>query len=98
MSLTLSTSFFAFVNNFSDVGGKVPGSMSINATTIFDDGIQIPTVKLYSKGEHNIHLVEVFCRNSRQPDWFRSDLMALVAACRTAATRICELHDRFGPV
>ncbi|KAH6721129.1 Hydantoinase/oxoprolinase-domain-containing protein [Leptodontidium sp. MPI-SDFR-AT-0119] len=83
--------------HMTDVGGKVPGSMSINATSIFEDGLQIPTVKLYSKGTFNSAMVDVFCRNSRQPDWFRSDLTALVAACRTAATRVCELNERFGP-
>ncbi|KAM3072059.1 hypothetical protein ACMFMG_008520 [Clarireedia jacksonii] len=83
--------------HMTDVGGKVPGSMSINATSIFEDGLQIPTVKLYSQGVYNTALVDVFCRNSRQPDWFRSDLTALVAACRTAALRVCELNERFGP-
>lgn len=81
----------------SDVGGKVPGSMSINSTSVFEDGLQIPTVKLYSRGVYNAAIVEIFCRNSRQPDWFRSDLTALIAACRTAATRVCELNERFGP-
>ncbi|KAF7917459.1 uncharacterized protein EAE98_010222 [Botrytis deweyae] len=83
--------------HMTDVGGTVPGSMSINSTSVFEDGIQIPTVKLYSRGIYNAAMVEVFCRNSRQPDWFRSDLTALVAACRTAATRVCELNERFGP-
>ena len=70
--------------------------MSIEANSIFDDGVQIPIVKLYSKGEMNEALVELFCRNSRQPDWYKSDLTAIVAACRTAAGRVCELIDRFG--
>lgn len=83
--------------HLTDVQGKVPGSMSINATSIFEDGLQIPCVKLYNKGEMNTALVEIFCRNSRIPEWFRSDLTALVAACRTAATRVCELCDRYGP-
>lgn len=75
----------------SDVQVKVPGSMSINATTIFEDGLQIPSVKLYSKGVFNSDLMTVFCRNSRIPEWFQSDVTALVAACRTAATRVCEV-------
>ncbi|KAF2500812.1 hypothetical protein BU16DRAFT_479495 [Lophium mytilinum] len=82
--------------HLTDVQGKVPGSMSINASTIFEDGLQIPSVKLYAKGEYNQSLVDVFCRNSRIPEWFQSDLTALVAACRTAAARVCELCDRYG--
>ncbi|KAK7509907.1 Hydantoinase/oxoprolinase-domain-containing protein [Phyllosticta citriasiana] len=79
-----------------DVQGEVPGSMSINASTIFEDGLQIPPVELHSKGQFNDSLLTVFCRNSRIPEWFQSDLTALVAACRTASTQVCELCDRFG--
>jgi 5-oxoprolinase (ATP-hydrolysing) len=82
--------------HLTDVQGKVPGSMSINATTIFEDGLQIPICKLYEKGVHNKGLMDLFCRNSRQPDWFQSDVIALVAACKTAATRVNELCDRYG--
>lgn len=84
--------------HLTDVGGKVPGSMSIESTTIFEDGVQIPVVKLFRKGEANNELIDVLCRNSRQPEWYRSDLTALVAACNRAATRVCELHDRYGPL
>jgi 5-oxoprolinase (ATP-hydrolysing) len=82
--------------HLTDIQGKVPGSMSINATTIFEDGLQIPIVKLYDKGVYNEALASVFFRNSRQPEWFQSDLGALVAACKTAGARVCELCDRYG--
>ncbi|KAL3465708.1 Hydantoinase/oxoprolinase-domain-containing protein [Aspergillus heterothallicus] len=82
--------------HLTDVGGMVPGSMSINASSIFDDGVQIPCIKLYAKGVMNSDLVDLLCRNSRQPDWYRSDLYAIIAACRTASSRVCELATRFG--
>ncbi|KAF2644564.1 hypothetical protein P280DRAFT_174739 [Massarina eburnea CBS 473.64] len=81
--------------HLTDVQGKVPGSMSINASTIFEDGLQIPIVKLYDKGVYNQGLAEVFFRNSRQPEWFQSDLIALVAACKTASLRVRELCERY---
>ena len=83
--------------HMTDVQGQVPGSMSINAQTIFDDGLQVPTMKLFERGKMNKPIVELLCRNSRQPDWLRSDLLALISSCRTAATRVCELCARFGP-
>lgn len=83
--------------HLTDVGGKVPGSMSIEAVSVFDDGVQIPCVKLYNKGVYNQDIVDILCRNSRQPDWYKSDLTAIVASCRTAANRVCELIERFGP-
>lgn len=82
--------------HLTDVQGKVPGSMSVNATTIFEDGLQIPFVKLYEKGRYNEAMVDIFRRNSRIPEWFDSDLTALVAACKTASVRVCELCERYG--
>ncbi|KAI8932457.1 hypothetical protein NX059_010642 [Plenodomus lindquistii] len=82
--------------HLTDVQGKVPGSMSINASTIFEDGLQIPIVKLYDKGVYNDGLASVLFRNSRKPEWFQSDLIALVTACRTASTRVQELCSRYG--
>ena len=82
--------------HLTDVQGKVPGSMSINASTIYEDGLQIPIVKLYDKGVYNEALATVLFRNSRMPNWFQSDLIALVTACRTAATRVNELCERYG--
>ncbi|KAJ6044737.1 uncharacterized protein N7446_002931 [Penicillium canescens] len=82
--------------HLTDVGGVVPGSMSINATSVFDDGVQIPCIKLYTRGVINADLVDLLCRNSRQPAWYRSDLTAIVASCSMAATRTRELATRFG--
>jgi 5-oxoprolinase (ATP-hydrolysing) len=82
--------------HLTDVGGIVPGSMSINATSVFDDGVQIPCIKLYTRGVMNADLVDLLCRNSRQPAWYRSDLTAIVASCSMAATRTRELATRFG--
>lgn len=82
--------------HMTDVQGQVAGSMSINAQTIYDDGLQIPTMKLFERGKMNKPIVELLCRNSRQPDWIRADLFALISSCRTAATRVCELCARFG--
>ncbi|KAJ5309048.1 hypothetical protein N7508_004427 [Penicillium antarcticum] len=82
--------------HLTDVGGIVPGSMSINATSVFDDGVQIPCIKLYTRGIMNSDLVDLLCRNSRQPAWYRSDLTAIVASCSMAATRTRELATRFG--
>lgn len=82
--------------HLTDVGGMVPGSMSINSTSVFEDGVQIPCIKLYSKGVMNADLVDLLCRNSRQSAWYRSDLTAIVASCTMAATRVRELTARFG--
>ena len=64
-----------------DVGGSVPGSLPCAASSIFEEGIQIPVTKVASKGVWNSDLMEVIYRNVRLPEWNRSDVRALVAAC-----------------
>ena len=79
-----------------DVGGKVPGSMPFNARSIWEEGLRIPPVKIYEGGVLNEGVLAIMLNNSRTPDMNRSDLMALIAGCRTAAQRVGEICDRFG--
>ncbi|KAF7718492.1 Hydantoinase B/oxoprolinase family protein [Penicillium ucsense] len=50
--------------HLADVGGIVPGSMSMNAASVFDGGVQIPCLKLYNRGVMISDRVEVLSRNS----------------------------------
>ena len=86
----------AMFGHMSDNGGMVPGSIPIEATTIYQEGIRIPPIKLYKKGELQADLLELILHNVRTPQWNRFDLNALVAACNTAAKRCVELAERFG--
>lgn len=80
----------------SDIGGKVPGSMPIDATSIFQEGVRIPPIKLYRQGQYNEDVVRLIMHQVRTPDWCSADLNALIAACRVARNRVLEMSDRFG--
>ncbi len=86
----------AMFGHMSDNGGMVPGSIPIEATTIYQEGIRIPPIKLYKKGELQSDMLDLILHNVRTPQWNRFDLNALVAACNTAAKRVVELAERFG--
>ena len=86
----------AMFGHMSDNGGMVPGSIPIQAETIFQEGIRIPPTKLYKKGELQSEVLELILHNVRTPQWNRFDLNALVAACNTAAKRCIEMAERFG--
>ncbi|MCU1719041.1 hydantoinase B/oxoprolinase family protein [Pseudomonas sp. 5P_3.1_Bac2] len=88
--------YSAMFGHMSDVGGKVPGSLPTNASSIWEEGIRIPPVKLYRNGVMNSDMLDVILHNVRLPRWNRSDLNAIVAACRTAGKRCVELAERFG--
>ncbi|PKB14580.1 N-methylhydantoinase B [Novosphingobium kunmingense] len=88
--------YTAMFGHQSDIGGKVPGSMPIDATSIFQEGLRVPPVKIYSKGVYNEELVKLALHQSRTPNWCAADLNALIASCRIAARRVEEMADRFG--
>lgn len=79
-----------------DVGGPLPGSFPTNATSIFGEGLRIPPVKLFEKGVLNQGILDLILNNVRIPTMNRSDLMGIVAGCKTAEQRVQELCQRFG--
>jgi N-methylhydantoinase B len=89
-------SWAAMFGHQSDIGGKVPGSIPIDSHSIFEEGVRIPPVKIYKKGQYQEDLVTLVMHQTRKPDWCRADLAALIASCRVAARRVNEICDRFG--
>jgi N-methylhydantoinase B len=79
-----------------DIGGKVPGSMPGTAASVFEEGLAIPPVKLYSEGVRNEELFRVVRRNTRVPDMLAADLDSEMQACLMGARRMQELFTRFG--
>jgi len=88
--------FSSMFGHMIDVGGKVPGSMPADAQSIWEEGLRVPPVRIYDRGVLVEGVLDIMLNNSRTPDMNRSDMMALIAGCRAAATRVSELCDRFG--
>jgi len=82
--------------HFSDVGGLRPGSISPDATSIFQEGIIIPPTRLVAAGVTNEAALAIFFRNSRQPDACRGDTAALMASVALGTRRMGEIAARFG--
>ncbi|MDR3473919.1 MAG: hydantoinase B/oxoprolinase family protein [Devosia sp.] len=80
----------------SDVGGKSPGSLSADATEIFQEGLRLPAVKLVSRGEPIRGIFEIMTVNSRMPDFLEGDLWAAIASVRIGARRLVDLADKYG--
>ena len=86
----------AMFGHMTDIGGKVPGSLPTDAAQLFEEGVQIPPVKIYRKGVLNEEILELILRNCRLPEWNRSDFNAIIAALRMAERRVIENCERFG--
>ena len=80
-----------------DVGGITPGSFCPNARDAFDEGILIPPIKIVERGELRRDIEGVYLRASRKPYLVALDLRAQIAGNVTAARRIIQLIQRYGP-
>jgi len=89
----------AFVQAFGhhdDIGGAVPGSMPSHATSVFEEGLMVPPIRLWDKGVPNEAALKIMTRNSRMPDSLAADLDAECSACLMGARRLGELFARYG--
>jgi N-methylhydantoinase B len=88
--------FAANKGHWNDIGGKDPGSWSPSATDIYQEGMQFPAVKLFSKGEEVRDIVEIIARNGRIPDMTLGDMRAQAASLQVAADRVASVCDKYG--
>lgn len=79
----------------SDLGGMAPGSLSANATEIFQEGLRLPAVKLIREGVINQDVMDIITTNSRMPDFLKGDIWAAIAAVRVGAKRLTALAERY---
>jgi N-methylhydantoinase B len=88
--------FCCNVAHHADVGGIAPGSMASNVEEIYQEGLRIPVVRLFEKGEMNADIMRMILLNVRQPVERRGDYDAQVASCRLAARRLQALIAQQG--
>lgn len=79
-----------------DIGGRVPGSMPGTAQSVFEEGLAIPPIRVYSEGRRNEEAFKIIRRNTRLPDMLAADLDSEIQACLMGARRMEELFQRFG--
>ena len=82
----------ASMAHWQDVGGTLRGA----TTDIYEEGLQLPIVKIYREGVVNDELVAIIQSNVRFPDLAMGDFRAQVAAGRTGERRFLHLLQRYG--
>ena len=80
----------------SDVGGMAPGSLSGEATEIFQEGLRLPAIKLINQGELDQSVMDIITTNSRMPDFLLGDVGAAIASVRIGANRLEGLAEKYG--
>lgn len=87
---------WAYVHS-TDVGGKMPGSLSPSSDDIFQEGLRIPPLKLYQAGKLDRTLLRILQENCRVPSDNWGDIKAVIAAINIGANRVVALNDQYGP-
>jgi N-methylhydantoinase B len=80
-----------------DVGGFAPGSMPFGVREIFQEGLQIPPIRLFRGGELEPELWSLIAQNVRPQVEVKGDLLAQYACNITGARRLTELMERYTP-
>lgn len=79
-----------------DIGGGVPSSISPRFSDLYQEGLQIPPMKIVKAGVLNEDFITLYRSNCRTPDVNLGDIKAMLAALRVAEKRIGEIIDQFG--
>ena len=88
--------YAATICHHTDVGGRVPGSNASDSTEIYAEGLRIPPLKLYERGQANQTLLRIIDRNVRLPNRVLGDIRSQLAACEIAARGMVDLVARYG--
>jgi len=88
--------FAVVICHHTDVGGRVPGSNASDSTEIYQEGIRMPPLKLYDRGELNTTLETLIKINVRVPERVWGDIQAQFAATQVGARGLGRLFERYG--
>jgi N-methylhydantoinase B len=88
--------WLANTGHWPDVGGVVPGGFSANATEVEQEGLRLPPVKLFKRGELDREILSIILSNIRVADQRIGDIKAQAAALAIGEKRLTALLDRYG--
>ncbi len=88
--------FAANKGHWNEIGGKGLGSWCSDSTEIYQEGLQLPIVKVYEEGKLNEAVRDMIEANVRTPSMTLGDLYAQTASLRVAENRVMELCERYG--
>lgn len=94
MPIFINGDIVAFICNIAhhaDIGGMVPGSMAGGMSEIYQEGLRIPVVRLFKKGELQQDIMDILMLNVRVPEERQGDHNAQIASCRLGERRFKEV-------
>lgn len=88
--------FVGNIAHHADIGGASPGSMAGGMTEIYQEGLRIPPIKIYEKGNRLEDIFDLILTNVRVPKERTGDYLAHFASLKLGVRRIKDLYDKWG--
>jgi N-methylhydantoinase B len=86
--------FVANIVHHADVGGAYPGSMTGGVDEIYKEGLRIPIIRLYRRGQLQDDVMRLLLLNMRLPEERKGDLNAQIAGVRLGEARLQDMLHR----
>jgi 5-oxoprolinase (ATP-hydrolysing) len=81
------------IGHVASIGGTKD---SLRAREVYEEGLQIPPIKLCRAGVLNQDLIDIIAENVRKSDQVLGDIHAMLSANAAAAQRLLETLDEYG--
>jgi N-methylhydantoinase B len=88
--------FACVIAHQTDIGGRVSGGNACDNTEIYQEGLRIPPLKLFERGEPNETIFTLLEQNVRVPDKVLGDVRAQIAALRMGERDFLQLVQEYG--
>ena len=79
-----------------DMGGYAPGSMPFGVSEIYQEGLQIPPIKLFKKHKLDEEIFSLILQNIRTVKETKGDMLAQIAANNVGIKRLNEVIEKYG--
>ena len=86
----------ANIAHWPDLGGMAPGGISADAKEIFQEGLQLPVIKMVDQGKSIQSVIDIITANSRVPQYTLGDMWAAIASIRVGEKRIKDIANKYG--
>ncbi len=80
----------------SDIGGATYGAYNASAREIWQEGLRLPAIRLYDRGERREDLLRMLAANVRHPRDFHGDLAAQIGSIHIGERRLGALMSEYG--
>jgi N-methylhydantoinase B len=82
--------------HWTEMGGMAPGSWTTDSTEIYQEGLQLPGVRLFEAGKPQQGIIDLIEANVRLPDMTLGDLYAGVASLRAGERGLLAICEKYG--